>query len=144
VIVSALGLKGCESGGMADALDSGSSGLCACGGSSPPFRTRFLYLVLVVVLGGSGLIAGCRSEGERYIDEMADTLHEAARIMKSEENPQRASEKTLAYLQEHAVRMRIIQSRLDDTIRTLNPGQRKILADYAVRKLAPVRAMVEE
>jgi DNA integrity scanning protein DisA with diadenylate cyclase activity len=75
---------------------------------------------------------------------MADTLHEAARIMKSEENPQRASEKTLAYLQEHAVRMRIIQSRLDDTIRTLNPSQRKILADYAVRKLAPVRAMVEE
>lgn len=39
MIVSALGLKGCESGGMADALDSGSSGLCACGGSSPPFRT---------------------------------------------------------------------------------------------------------
>ena len=64
---------------LVDALDSGSSGQCACGGSSPPFRTMSIFVCLLAVgcliIGGTG----CKSEAQTNAEEAFEetlTLHD--------------------------------------------------------------------
>ncbi len=91
-----------------------------------------------------GLVCGaCQSEGQQYVDEMALTLEEGARRLVEAETPEAGSAAALEYFQEHAVRMRLVQSRFDDTVRTLNRYQRAELEQYAKARLANVKKILE-
>ncbi len=88
------------------------------------------------------LCGACQSEGHRYVDEMAATLEEGARMLATARSQDEASAVALEYFQERSVEMRIVQSRFDDTVRTLNRYQRAELAEYAKRRLAAVQQIL--
>ena len=73
---------------------------------------------------------------------MAATLEEGARKLAAAKSSEEGSAAALEVFQERAVQMRIVQSRLDDTVRTLNRYQREELAEYARRRLADVQEML--
>ncbi len=58
-------------------------------------------------------------------------------------SPEAGSAAALEYFQEHAVHMRIVQSRFDDTVRTLNRYQRADLKEYAQQRLAAVKKILK-
>jgi hypothetical protein len=100
--------------------------------------TRWIVLFAVVCA-----LCACRSEGERYVDELATTLEEAAGRLAAPGDAAANAQAARDYLEERAVDMRLIQSKLDDTVRTLNENQRAELADYARRKLSRVKALLD-
>jgi len=79
-------------------------------------------------------LGGCRSEGERLVDEIAQTMEESAALLGPEDSPAAATA-ALKHLETRSVRMRILQGRLDGVVRTLNPRQRQELGRYAGRRL---------
>jgi len=82
-------------------------------------------------------VLACRSEGERLVDRFAAQLTQASTTLSSGEGtPEECAIRTLRSLEQEAVQMRILQSRLDDVVRTLSERQRRKLADYARAKLA--------
>jgi len=90
------------------------------------------------------LFLACHSEGERFIDQFAAQLSQASSTMaEGEGTPEERSSRALKSLEEDAVRMRILESRLDDIVRTLSERQRRKLADYARTRLAEVAAAAE-
>jgi hypothetical protein len=105
-------------------------------------KSSTIKLILGTLFVGL-LCFGCKSEGHRYIDEMAVTLEEGARRMTEAETPEAGSTAALEYFQENAVRMRIVQSRFDDTVRTLNRYQRADLKEYAQQRLTAVKKILE-
>jgi len=88
------------------------------------------------------LCCGCRSEGERLVDRLAGNLEETAAVLSGHDDPTEASRRALAHLESTAIEMRIVESRLDDVVRTLSDGQRRKLAAYARRKLEAVAAQM--
>ena len=74
---------------LVDALDSGSSGLIACGGSSPPFRTvthrstaGVTALLVIGLLVPLVLSAGCKTEEEKLRDETVAIHEQLLEILK--------------------------------------------------------------
>lgn len=100
-------------------------------------------MVIFVTLLWAGLCSSCQSEGHRYVDEMATTLEEGARRLVASESPEAGSAAALEYFEENAVQMRLVQSRFDDTVRTLNRYQRAELTEYAQRRLAGVQKILD-
>lgn len=117
---------------LADALDSGSSGLAPVGVRVPPFA---LILGLLLALS-SGI--SCRSEGKRLVDELASTLCESVDKLESSGPADEKARTALEHLQSKAVRMRLLAFRLRDVVRTLNEQQRATLAAYAREKLRTI------
>jgi hypothetical protein len=60
---------------LVDALDSGSSGHYACGGSSPPFRTMCKQISIIGILLLIAGSYGCKSELEK-LDEQLQGIHD--------------------------------------------------------------------
>jgi hypothetical protein len=74
---------------------------------------------------------------------MAATLEAGARLVATGKTPEEGARAALEYFQANAVQMRIVQSRFDDTIRTVNRYQREELKEYAREKLAGVQAVID-
>jgi hypothetical protein len=84
---------------LVDALDSGSSGQYACGGSSPPFRIRLLVL-LTCLLG----TAACGIQGEAELESLAAHLEAATSVLETHaSDPVKALEALSAYEEENQV-----------------------------------------
>jgi len=101
---------------------------------------RISHILVVVAL--TFPVLSCKGEGERLVDEIGGTLEQTTAILGSddESDPHRAA---LEFLESRSVRMRILESRLDDHVRTLNQEQRRELADYATRQLERIRQLPE-
>ena len=127
---------------MVDALDSGSSGLMPVGVRVPPFAQRPHFLLLLVVV--LAMAAGCRSEGERLVDELTQTLEESATALHANGPQEERALAAQAVLEQHAVRMRIAESRLDDHVRTINDEQREALGRYAAERLKVVARLLDK
>lgn len=79
---------------LVDALDSGSSGHYACGGSSPPFRMPFKWAAIALI-GLAIASLGCKSESEQAVESAMDqtlNLHDQVyRILETNvDNPEAA------------------------------------------------------
>ena len=60
---------------LVDALDSGSSGQIACGGSSPPFRMSLLLAAATFLLIGLAGV-GCKSDAEKTVETTLESTLE--------------------------------------------------------------------
>ena len=67
---------------LVDALDSGSSGHYACGGSSPPFRTMYKQISIIGILLLIAGSYGCKSElakTDEQLQGIQDSRHRRRR-----------------------------------------------------------------
>ena len=90
------------------------------------------------------MAAGCRSEGERLVDELTQTLEESATALHANGPQEERALAAQAVLEQHAVRMRIAESRLDDHVRTINDKQREALGRYAAERLKVVARLLDK
>ena len=89
-------------------------------------------IVLVLAL----LAPGCKSDGEKRLDELVEPLDEAARILEAPAPEGKTREQAaIEFLESRAVEARQAESRLDDVVKTLNPDRKKALSDYAERRI---------
>ncbi len=106
--------------------------------------SRFLLVgtkptVAVVCVFLLAATAGCRTEGERLVDELTGSLEKVVVVMETPpEDGRQPVEAALELLEEQAVRMRQLESRLDDVVRTMNERQREELARYAAGRFQAI------
>jgi len=80
--------------------------------------------------------AGCKSDGEKRVDELLVPITEAARILEAPRAEGKTPEQAaLELLESRAVAARQAESRLDDVVKTLNTDRKKSLAEYTGRAL---------
>jgi hypothetical protein len=113
---------------LVDALDSGSSGQYACGGSSPPFRNRLAQhagtLALTVLLVGSG----CGTAGSPELAELQERTRRVGQIMdKHEADPVRALEVLTAYEVRHRDELKALDEHVKAVRSTLPSATKRIL-----------------
>ena len=116
---------------LVDALDSGSSGQYACGGSSPPFRTFGVgSLVLGLILG---LFTACTLDGQDELDRVLTHVSAITDILEQHSSePRVALEKVEAYEEGHRVEL----AQLDERVRELrhklsSSAKRQLLARWS-------------
>ena len=124
---------------LVDALDSGSSGQYACGGSSPPFRRPLLLgfrrkswlnlvlsLVFALPLVGS---SACSPRGEAEIAEVGKHVGAMSRILEvHQEEPQRALEELEKYEAEHREALADLNHRVKDLRPQLTSAEKRELS----------------
>ena len=83
----------------------------------------------------------CRTEGERLVDKFTGSLEKVVIILESPPaQGKQPAEAALEYLEAQTVRMRQLESRLDDVVRTMNERQREELARYAASRFQAIEA----
>jgi hypothetical protein len=73
------------------------------------------------------------------VDELSEPLARASAVLSSGEGtPEERGSRALDLLERETPRIRMLQSKLDDVVRTLNKEQKQKLADYARARLPGV------
>ncbi len=123
---------------LVDALDSGSSGQYACGGSSPPFRIPlflFALSLLALIVGG----VGCKSEAEETVESTLEgtlELHDQVfRILETNVDDPDAALSQLRKLEESSREQRKLYRQNGKTaLEQLSEESRKAFTDHAAEK----------
>lgn len=93
-------------------------------------------MVCVLLLAAT---ASCRTEGQRLVDQLTGSLEKVVIVMESSpEEGKQPAEAALELLEEQTVRLRQLESRLDDVVRTMNERQKEELARYAASRFQAI------
>ena len=124
---------------LVDALDSGSSGQYACGGSSPPFRslsfltlkaTRSTKAWLVTLLLLLMTTYGCAPRGEAEVAEIRSHLSNMTQILERHQNePQRAMQELERYESDHQAELEDLNNRVKDLRPQLTSSEKRELSE---------------
>ena len=95
-------------------------------------------MVCVLVLAAT---ASCRTEGERLVDQLTGSLEKVVIVLESPPaEGKQPAEAALELLEVQAVRMRQLEARLDDVVRTMNERQKEELARYAASRFQAIES----
>ena len=139
---------------LVDALDSGSSGQYACGGSSPPFRSplikrvptnrwlNFLLLILFVLANAGA--TGCSPRGEEEVSEVRKHVAAMSKILEAhQEEPRRALEELERYEAEHRAALTDLNHRVRDLRPQLTSSEKRELSTQWKLEIAELEKKLE-
>ena len=137
---------------LVDALDSGSSGQYACGGSSPPFRTwclqgdglwRLLIGRLVIALLCACSI-GCTPRGSTELDEVRRHTETMIDIMhRHRHSPSVALTQLEQYESDHRAELKILNDKINDLRPQLTSAEKRFLAERWQSTITEVRERIK-
>ena len=124
---------------LVDALDSGSSGQYACGGSSPPFRslsflacktTRSFKTWVVMLLLLLMTTHGCAPRGEAEVAEIRAHLSNMTQILERHQNePRRAMQELERYESDNRTGLEDLNKRVKDLRPQLTSSEKRELSE---------------
>ena len=136
---------------LVDALDSGSSGQYACGGSSPPFRSpvglmRYtLKLVLALAIMGTLSLGGCTTRGEAEINELTVHVSEMTELLdRHKDKPELALDALEQYEAEHREELEDLNHRIKDLRPQLTSSEKRTLSAKWKKQTAVLEGKLRE
>ncbi len=132
-IISLCSPRNAKVAELVDALDSGSSGQHACGGSSPPFRT------IVRVLWVGACLWGCGVPGAEALDELTAHLEASTKLLEANRGkPGEALRALAAYQQKHSEDLLELERRCHVLRQALSAAEKRDLAQRWKTRVGPV------
>jgi hypothetical protein len=126
---------------LVDAQDSDSCGQIARGGSSPPFRT----ILLLILLSALVLLAGCKSDEQKYMEESFALHEEVFALLERNTSDPAAAIAQLTELESNSREHRAeVKKKLQAALNELTDQERKAFTDKARKRYDELRTKFGE